>query len=191
MDLENALKKQVIAAIKPTYLDDRRNPNTNSITEPLNDLLAYLFRRYGNVTQVTLDKEEQKVKNMTYLLTDPINNVFQAVQDLGQLADAAENPFSDRQLLETGLHIIQNTHDFELAQIQWNQKPPADKTWVNFKTHFVNALTQLELVRGTTMQPSAFHAAQAMMEQTENKLAGKMEGVQQQFLALAQYNNKK
>lgn len=116
----------------------------NSITEPLNNLMAYLFQRYGNVTQVSLDIEEIKVKNMTYLLTDTNNNVFQAVLDLGQLADAAQNPFSDYQLLEIGLHIIRNTHDFELAQIQWNQKPAADKTWVNFKTHFVDALTQLE-----------------------------------------------
>ena len=131
-------------AIEPHYLDDRRNPDMNSITEPLNNLMAYLFQRYGNVTQVSLDIEEIKVKNMTYLLTDTNNNVFQAVLDLGQLADAAQNPFSDYQLLEIGLHIIRNTHDFELAQIQWNQKPAADKTWVNFKTHFVDALTQLE-----------------------------------------------
>ena len=185
VDLENALKKQIIAAIEPQYLDDRRNQDTNSITEPINDLIAYLFQCYGNVTQVTLDTEERKVKNMTYLLTDPINNVFQAVQDLGQLADAAQNPFLDRQLLEIGLHIIRNTHNFELAQIQWNQKPIADKTWANFKIHFVEALTQLELVRGSTMQPSAFHQTHALVQQAENNLSNKIEGMEQQFLALA------
>ena len=189
IDVENALKKQLIAAIEPQYLDDRRNPDTNSITEPIATTMAYLFQRYGNVTQVTLDSEARKVQNMTYLLTDPINNIFQAVQELGQLADAASNPYTDRQLLEYGLNIIRNTHDFELAQISWNQRPIADKTWANFKTHFVEALTQLELVRGTTMQPSAFHQAHALVQQTENVLAGKLEGMEQQFLALAQQSH--
>ena len=73
VDLETALKRQIIEAIDPTFIDDRRNPITNSITEPIADLLAYLFQRYGNVTPLTLDKAAKKVKNVTYLLTDPIN----------------------------------------------------------------------------------------------------------------------
>ena len=87
---------------------------------------------------------------MTYYLTDPINNIFTAVQDLGDLSDAANNPYSDRQLLELGLIIIRNTQDFEKAQMDWIAKPEIDKTWINFKTHFTTALLQLETIRGPT-----------------------------------------
>lgn len=39
------------------------------------------------------------------------------------------------------------------------------------------------------MQPSAFHQDHALVEQAENNLANKIEGMEQQFLALAEINN--
>ena len=186
IDVETALIKQIVAAIEPVYLDDLQNPVTNSITMPVADVMTHLFTRYGEVTQATLDAAAEKVRNMTYYLTDPINNIFTAVQDLGELSDAANNPYSDRQLLEFGLGIIQKTQDFERAQLEWITKPEVDKTWANFKTHFTTALLQLETIRGPTMQTAAFHQANALVEQQEAKMQAKLEGMQTQLIAALQ-----
>ena len=40
----------------------------------------------------------------------------------------------------------------------WRQKPDADKTWQNFKTHFTEAYRQHRL-QTTTMQASSYHTA--------------------------------
>ena len=106
LDVKNALLKQLVKAVEPVYLEDLRNPVTNSITMPIADVMTHLFTWYREVTQATLDASAEKVRNMTYYLTDPINNIFLAVHDLGELSDAANNPYSDHQLLEFGLGII-------------------------------------------------------------------------------------
>ena len=123
---------------------------------------------------------------MTYYLTDPINNIFSAVQDLGELSDAANNPYPDHQLLEFGLGIIQKTQDFERAQLDWITKPEVDKTWANFKTQFTTALLQLETICGPTIQTAAFHQANAMVEKQEALMKAKLEGMQNHIIAVLQ-----
>ena len=68
VDLENALKKQLIEAIDDEYLQELRNPVTNSITQPIAQVITHLFDRYGEVTQATLDEALHKVKNMNLSL---------------------------------------------------------------------------------------------------------------------------
>ena len=41
---------------------------------------------------------------------------------------------------------------------KWNQKPAADKTWQNFKTHFQQASTELRLQREATSANQGFAA---------------------------------
>lgn len=133
--------------------------------------------------QATLNQATEKVQVITYLLTDPIHSLFKEVKDLCELSEAAHNPLTDHQLLEIGLTVIHNTNDFERAQIEWHNKPQVDKTWMNFKTHFSDAL---ERVRGDKMKTSAFRQANALIEANDSKLHAKLEGMQEQLLAALQ-----
>jgi hypothetical protein len=54
---------------------------------------------------------------------------------------------------------------------RWNEKQPADKTWVNFKVHFVAAHLQHKQMRGESTANSGYHAANAAVGQNEDKLA--------------------
>ena len=58
VDVEKALIKQLVAAIDDTYLKTLRNATTNSITQPLHQVLDFLFTRYGRIDPDTLSDVE-------------------------------------------------------------------------------------------------------------------------------------
>ena len=75
-----------------------------------------LFSKYGKVTAADVYKAELEVKKHPYHLSDPITDVFEAVDDLVHLAEKANCPYTDAQKLKFGMTIIRNTHDFEETQ---------------------------------------------------------------------------
>ena len=49
---------------------------------PIDEVITYLFETSGEVTQDTLNTATEKVQSMTYLLTDSIQNIYTACEDL-------------------------------------------------------------------------------------------------------------
>ena len=74
---------------------------------------------------------------MFWTLSDPPVTIFNAIEDLVELAEAANLPKSQAQIINYGLAIIRKTSDFEHALIAWYSRPPAEHTWQNFKSHFI------------------------------------------------------
>ena len=107
-----ALRKQIVSAIDDSYLAALKDHHTNTITVPLVDIIAYLFRNYGRVTPVTLVDEEQKVLQWTFDPALPIVLVFNKVDDLMDLASAAGSPYTTQQLINFAYVIINRTGKF-------------------------------------------------------------------------------
>ena len=164
LDVETVLIKQVVSAIDPDYLKELRDPVTDKINVTIAEVLDHLFATYGLVDSVTLDECETKVKNMFWTLSDPPVTIFNAIEDLVELAEAANLPKSQAQIINFGLAIIRKTSDFEQALTAWYSRPHAEHTWQHFKSHFVTAHRALKKVRGPTMQNTAFHQAHLMAE---------------------------
>ena len=156
VDVEKALKKQVVAALDPKFLDSLRDPTSNSIMVPIHEVLAHLFRRYGRVDADTLADIDEKVRTTQYNVSEPLVTVYNDIEELARIAVAADNPYSDKQQVQLGLKIIKNTQDFEAGIREWYARPANDHTWVNFKLHFDNAHALLRQIRGTEMQNSPF-----------------------------------
>ena len=164
VDVEKALIKQLVAALEPKYLEALRSPTTNAIMIPLHDVLTYLFTRYGKVTAESLTELEEKVKTLQYNVTEPIITIFNEIEELSRVADAANNPFSEMQKVQIGLKVIKNTNDFETAIEKWYGRPAVEHTWANFKTHFDEARTLLREIRGPTMQNTNFSQMNLLAE---------------------------
>ena len=79
----------------------------------------------------------------TFLLTDPIILLFNEVEELQEMATAAQAPLTNQQIMNLGLKLIKNTADFEKALANWYATPTNCQTWVNFKTHFTATQEQL------------------------------------------------
>ena len=105
----------------------------------LAEVLTRLFTKYERVVEETFNNQETKVKTIKYLLSEPFVNVTTTIDELAPVATAANNPYSDNQKIQMGLGIVKNTNDFEVALLDWYQRPVADRTYDNFKDHFEEA----------------------------------------------------
>ena len=174
VELEKTLINLTCTAIDETYYKERINPHTSTVTEPLSVFLTWLFTNYGDIDHDTIKEEEKRVSEITYDLQSPITDIFEPIQELEQLAIAGNRPYTQAQLVDMGVAIISNTHDFETALINWHSLPPLNQTWTAFKAAFTTARKFLRKVRGKTMRSAGFHQA--------NMLAQNLDSVRQEVL---------
>ena len=101
--------------------------------------------------------------------------MFNEIDELQDMATAAENEFSDQQIVNLGIHLIKNTGDFEKGITEWYEATTT-KDWISFKSHFEKAQNILRKVRGPTMKSGILaHQANAIsshiMENLQNERA--------------------
>jgi hypothetical protein len=53
----------------------------------------------------------------------------------------------------------------------WNEKPTAERTWAQFKSHFAAAHRQYKQMQGESAATAGYHSANAAVTQTENQMA--------------------
>jgi len=99
------------------------------------------------------------VSEIIYDLPNPITDIFYPDQELEKLAIAGSRPYTQPQLVDIGVAIIYNTHDFETVLLNWHSLPPIQQTRTNFKTSITSARRFLRKVRGETMRSAGFHQA--------------------------------
>ena len=171
LDIKKALIKQIVAAIDKAYLEELRDETTNTITKTIPEILTYLFTNFADVTSDEVNKEEEKVVNHFWNLSDPPMSFYTLIEDLQLLSTAAKIPRTNEQLVALGVNIIQKTGDLETALMQWFEKDTADQTWSNFKTHFSNAHRSLRKVRGKEIKNTPFHQANSIAQRVDNNLS--------------------
>ena len=119
---------------------------------------------------------------MSWQPNDPIVLLTRPIEQLQKLATQAGIPYTDSQILEKGLTKIRATRDFEYALTQQENKPQAEKTWANFKTHFHEA----KQIRGPTIQQSGFHHANALAQELTSKVEEHLSMRDSQLLSVIQ-----
>ena len=159
--VEQAFLQQLITAIEPQYLLALRNCQTNSITVPLNKVLNYLTTTFGRVTPQMLDEWMTAVSQMGYNPHQPINLVFNAVDNLCDYADLAFIPFTKLQTVNKAYNILLRSGHFKEALREWRQRPPAAQTWTDFKIFFCRAHQELCEVTDIEMEEAQQQAQQA------------------------------
>ena len=64
------------------------------------------------------------------------------------LVKAANNSYSDRQIVKIAMNIIRNKNYSEKGQAKWYGKIPGKQTWEDLRTHFEASLRQLKKYEG-------------------------------------------
>ena len=90
--------------------------------------------------------------------------MFNKIEDLVSLADAAGMPKTAAQVVNYGIGIIKKTNDFEKALIEWYNLPIHNQTWTQFKQHFTDAQNELRKIRGPKLRDTQFHQANQVSE---------------------------
>ena len=105
-DLQKAIIRQTTEAIDKRYLRTLFDIIRNTITQPVPDISDFLFQKYEVVEDKDHRTKEEEVRNITYNIMDPITNIFNEIEDLAELVEAADNKYSDMQQVKFGLEII-------------------------------------------------------------------------------------
>lgn len=165
--LEKSLLQQLSNTLPTMYLKQFRNKASHAIDKPIDFILSHLFLNYGRVSKEQLLDEEAKLQAKVFDLTEPPILMFNEVDDLVDLAIAAQLPYTEHQIVSLGLTLIKNTSDFETGITDWI-KTTTTKDWDAFKIHFELEQENLRAIRESTMCSNAL-ARQANGMQAERE----------------------
>ena len=170
--VDQALIQQINQAVKLDFLSALHDRTTNSINMPVFDVLDYLGNTYGNVTEEMLQEREDRVSRMCYSLSQLIDMIFNALDDLADYADLSDTPFTEHEIIRKVFVIINRTQRFEQALLAWKRCGHLQQTWNNFKTFFCTAHTELCSVSNFTLEEAQCHQERA------NLVAEVVQGIQ-------------
>ena len=152
LSVERTLVQQIVAAIDKKYLKAIRNNITSKIMLTIQEIFEYLFDTYGDVTTAELRELRATVENMTYIPTEPIDNIFTEIDEFSDIAVIAKSPISDQQRIDIAYLILQKLRQFKNGLHSWNKLPRVNQTWDNFKIHFRSEHKELKKTGQLTIE---------------------------------------
>jgi hypothetical protein len=102
--------------------------------------------------------------NAPYDPNQPIETLFQQIQDARAFAVAGGQPYGAAMIVNVAYTLVFNTGFFPDACRAWQSRAIAGKTWAQFKLDFATAYREFRLTNQTAQQ-SVFHSANMMIEQ--------------------------
>jgi hypothetical protein len=102
--------------------------------------------------------------NTPYDPNQPIETLFQQIQDARAFAVAGGHPHGAAMIVNVAYTLLFNTGLFPDTCCAWQSRAIAAKSWAQFKIDFAMAHREFRLTNQTTQQ-SGFHSANMMIEQ--------------------------
>lgn len=156
---EKALVAQVVDSIDPIYLRALLNRTTGQYASNLRDVLTHLFATHGKITPQQIRAKENAVHNMAFDISMPVDTVFNAIDDLADLAEHANSAWTHQQMMDLAYVILAKHPILQQDLRAWNRMPKIHCTWANMIKHFREAQADLSSL------PTAgdmFHQANTM-----------------------------
>jgi hypothetical protein len=150
------IKQQVLLAVPNRYfcvLED--------VDYGYSDVSVLTILPHLKATYATMEPEE--IENNCARLTatwnpeDPIEELWQRIQEIQRFAAAAHEVITDAAALRLTLGVFEATGVFITATEKWRNKDQADWTMVIFQDHFTRA--NKERIRKLTAQAAGYHGA--------------------------------
>ena len=106
--VNQALKQQITQTIEPDYFNALCNCTLNLINAPVFEVLDFLGNTYRKVTKEQLQEKEDNVNRMAYSLHQPINLIFNALDNLADYVELSDSP----QIVSKAYIILNRTQCF-------------------------------------------------------------------------------
>ena len=167
--MQRALISLIQKCIDPKYTNAVRNRTTGQLPGDIRLIMTHLFTTYGKITEHELQEKYDETLKLTYDVNEPIDIIFNAVEDLCEVAELAESAYTPKQQVHIGYIIISKQRIFRSDVRKWMGKPAVDKTWVNFMDHFRTAHQELRDT-DATIDELGYHSANTIVEQIVERL---------------------
>ena len=125
-------------------------------------MLNHLITNHGTIAPFDLSANGDTMKQ-PWDPNTPFETPINQIEDVIEFAEAGQDPFTDKQIVDTAHTLVFQTGVFHDACKEWSQKPTPDKTWANFKTHFT-AAHSLHRQQQSTMQAAGCGTANAIIK---------------------------
>jgi hypothetical protein len=168
--VQQALKKQIISVCEPIYLDILNEKMVGYANISARVMLDHLFETYGNITAVDLEINFEHMRR-AWDPQQPVETLFKQIQDCTNYSESGGVLIGHPQQINVGYAKIFATGHFMSACRRWNEKPPAEKTWTQFKSHFAAAHRQHKQMQRESATTAGYHSANAAVTHNEDQMA--------------------
>jgi hypothetical protein len=138
-----ALITQVVESINSLYLQALLNCTTGQYASNLHNVLQHLFSTYRHITPQQIKVKEIAICNMTHTIATCVDAVFNAIDNLVNLADHSNAPMTICQTVDLAYVVLSKEHSFHQDICAWNRRPSLEKTWPAMLAHFHEAQADL------------------------------------------------
>lgn len=140
---EKALIAQIVESIDPIYLRALLNRTTGQYAANLRDVLAHLFATHGRITPQQIKTKELALVHMPFDISQPVDTVFNAIDDLSDLAEHANSALTSQQMIDLAYLVFSKHPILQQDLRSWNRRPIIERTWDNMLNHFREAQADL------------------------------------------------
>lgn len=152
-----AIKNLLINAVELTYLDELNDDDHGFLLSTPENIIDHLMDRYGEISEWMIT-ENKNAMDEGLDVTLPFATYTKRIEKCMQLAIDAGTPYTDAQIVQIGVVAITKTGEFNEGYLRWCRKPAADKSWVNYKTHFNQEFTEWRNLSKMTARQSGYGA---------------------------------
>ena len=180
-------KKQLLAAIDEIYIRALKRPHDAYNSINLRDILNYLMINYGFLTPRELSKNDTNFRKQWDPNT-PFEALINQIENSQEIATDGNQPYTAAQILSNAYNLVYGSGLFFEDCKQWNILPAADKTWENFKNHFLQAQHQIRLQQQTTQRHgfnTAVHHQCQLIKEATNKYTELINTINEERSALS------
>jgi hypothetical protein len=163
INMDNALKSQIIDTIQETYICEIRNKYTGYLGVTTRDIIDHLLDRYGKITPADIESCKRRMIEPIDS-SQPIDLFFQRIDDCVQYADNGQVAFTPEQILQTAYHAVSPSGHYNDACKEWRKKPAVDKTWLAFKTFVAAKYHDNKEQQKVNTSHTNFHGANAVVD---------------------------
>ena len=126
--IQRSLLQQVTEAIDGNYITCLRNWVTGKVPTDIRKLILSLFMIYGKFSTKKIRENFDDVATMQYDITDPIDIIFNEVDNLREIAELAMRPYTEVQLVDRGYIIFGKLPICRYNIRKWIRRNPANQT---------------------------------------------------------------
>jgi hypothetical protein len=183
-NVDQAIKKLIIESFNDAYLNALSDEIVGYANCTSLQLLTHLLTYYAMIAPTEITHNYERL-NTPYDPNQPIESLFQQIQDARAFAVADGQPYGAAMIVNVAYTLVFNTGLFPDACREWQSRVIAEKTWAQFKIDFTTAHREFRLTNQTAQQ-SGFHSANMMIEQgRDNSMQEKVEAIAQLATATA------
>jgi hypothetical protein len=162
-NVDQAIKKLLSESFYDAYLNALSDEIVGYANCTSLQLLTHLLTCYAMIAPTELTQNYERL-NTPYDPNQPIETLFQQIQDARAFAVAGGQPYGAAMIVNVAYTLVFNTGLFPDACRAWQSGAIAEKTCLQFKLDFATVHCEFRLTNQNAHQ-SGFHSANTMIEQ--------------------------